>query len=79
MTPIRWSAILKAKNASQPRRSPTMRIGLNYITALLLAGAASMAIAVAPRGLALPTTAVPAGIADPPRTAPITGGVTGIT
>jgi hypothetical protein len=36
-----------------------MRIGLNYITALLPAGAASMAIAVAPRALALPTTAVP--------------------
>jgi hypothetical protein len=27
-----------------------MRIGLNYITALLPAGAASMAIAVAPKG-----------------------------
>jgi hypothetical protein len=63
MTSIRWSAILKAKDDSQPRRSPTMRIGLNYNTALLLAGAASMAIAVAPRAMALPTTAVPAGIA----------------
>ena len=38
-----------------------MRIGLNYITTLLPAGAAFMAIALAPRALALPTTAVPAG------------------
>jgi hypothetical protein len=46
-----------------------MPIGLKYITALLPAGAASMAIAVAPRALALPTTTVPPGSPAPQRTA----------
>jgi hypothetical protein len=47
------------------RRSVTMRIR-NYITPVLAAGAAAVAIAAAPAAMADPTTAQPAAIAIAP-------------
>jgi hypothetical protein len=51
------------------QRSNTMRIGLKYITPVLAAGAAAVAIAAAPTAAAASTPAQPAVIATAP-TAP---------
>jgi hypothetical protein len=46
-----------------------MRVEMNYVTPLLVAGASTVAIAAAPTAVASPASALPAGIAAAP-TAP---------
>jgi hypothetical protein len=48
------------------QRSSTMRVGLKYITPVLAAGAAAVAIAAAPAAMAETTPAPPATIATAP-------------
>src|SRR5258705_10169451 len=48
------------------QRSSTMRVGLKYITPVLAAGAAAVAIAAAPAAMAENTPAQPATIATAP-------------
>jgi hypothetical protein len=48
------------------QRSSTMRVGLKYITPVLAAGAAAVAIAAAPAAMADPTTAQAAVVATAP-------------
>src|ERR1700682_806902 len=48
------------------QRSSTMRVGLKYITPVLAAGAAAVAIAAAPAAMAETTPAQPAMIASAP-------------
>jgi hypothetical protein len=53
---LRWAAILELEILLIQRRSTTVRMKLNYIAALLTAGAAAVAIAAAPIAAAAPTT-----------------------
>jgi hypothetical protein len=61
---------LKRKSWDESRldhqRSSTMRVGLKYITPVLAAGAAAVAIAAAPAAMAETTPAQPATIATAP-------------
>jgi hypothetical protein len=56
MARLRWAAILQLEILLIQRRSTTVRMKLNYIAALLTAGAAAVAIAAAPIAAAAPTT-----------------------
>ena len=56
MARLRWAAILELEILLIQRRSTTVRMKLNYIAALLTAGAAAVAIAAAPIAAAAPTT-----------------------
>jgi hypothetical protein len=56
MAGLRWAAILELKKLLIERRDTTVRMKLNYITTLLAAGAATVAIAAAPIAAAAPNT-----------------------
>jgi hypothetical protein len=56
MARLRWAAILELEVLLIERRSSTVRMKLNYLAPLLMAGAAAVAIAAAPIAAAAPTT-----------------------